>query len=279
MNTAILSKLGLSTLLGTLTINGFIEREMNNPDIETYKPIDTISVIIPSFNEERFIKKSLSSLRGQSILNEYPEYFELILVDSGSIDNTVPIAEPYVDRIITTKTRGKLTARNLATSHSQGNIIVSVDSDTYYPPFWLNSLLEPFNNITNSQYNPSISGVVGSTYDPDIPGIPILIRNFAEIADRKIIHPFQMVGRNSAYWKHKFYQTGQFNENINQMNVKAMVKEEEQDFGTRLSKLGKVIFKLNANCVHLGGERIGCRHGTTNKEYCDTQGISIERFG
>lgn len=275
----LLYKYGLPTILGTLTINGFIEREMNNPEIETFKPIDTVSIIVPSFNEEKFIKKSLSSIRGQSILNEYPEYFEIILVDSGSSDNTVPIAEPYVDKLITTKVRGKLTARNLATLHSNGNIIVSVDSDTYYPSFWLNTLLEPLNNIDNHQYNPNISGVVGSTYDPDIPGIPIPIRNFAEIADRKIIHPVQMVGRNSAYWKHNFYQTGLFNETINQMNVKAMVKEEEHDFGTRLSKIGKIIFKLNANCVHLGGQRIGCRLGTSDKTSCSTQGISIERFG
>jgi len=279
MNTALLSKLGLSSILGCLTINGFIEREMNNPTIETYKPIDTVSIIVSSFNEERFIKKSLSSIRGQSILHEYPEMFEIILVDSGSTDNTVPIAESYIDRLITTKIRGKLTARNLATTHSRGNIIVSVDSDSYYPPFWLNTLLEPFNNILNTNYNPSISGVVGSTYDANIPGVPIIARNFAEIVDRKIIHPLQMVGRNSAYWKHQFYNSGLFNESINQMNVKAMVKEEEQDFGTRLSKLGKVIFKLNANCIHYGGMKIGCRLGTSDKEYCKSTGISIERFG
>lgn len=275
----LLSKYSIPAILGTLTINGFIEREMNNPDIETFKPIDTVSIIVPSFNEERFIKKSLSSIRGQSILNEYPEYFELILVDSGSTDNTVSIAENYVDRIITTKVRGKLTARNLATDQSNGNIIISVDSDCYYPPFWLNTLLEPFNNIDNPNYNKIISGVVGSTSDPYVPKTPMIIMNFKEILARKIYQPFQMIGRNSAYWKHDFYQVGYFNESINQMNVIEMVKEEEQNFGTRLSKLGKIIFKLNANCIHLGGERIGCRHGTANKEYCDTQGISIERFG
>lgn len=279
MNTVTLSKLGLSALLGTLTINGFIEREMNNPDIETYKPIDTVSVIIPSFNEEQFIKKSLSSIRGQSIINEYPEYFELILVDSGSTDNTVPIAEPYIDKIITTKVRGKLTARNLATLQSNGNIIVSVDSDSYYPPFWLNTLLEPFNNIESPTYTNKISGVVGSTYDANIPGVPIIVRNFAEIIERKIIHPLRMFGRNHAYWKHQFYQTGIFDESINQMNNKEMIQEEEHNFGLRLSKIGKIVYKLNANCIHLGGQRIGCRHGTTNKEYCNTQGISIERFG
>lgn len=279
MNPLMLGKIGISTFLGALTINGFIEREMNNPDIETFKPIDTVSIIVPSFNEELFIKKSLSSIKGQSIINEYPEYFETILVDSGSTDNTVNIAENYVDRIITTKVRGKLTARNLATLQSRGNIIVSVDSDSYYPSFWLNTLLEPFNNINGVNYNPNIIGVVGSTYDPDIPGIPIPVRNMAEILDRKIIHPVQMIGRNSAYWKHNFYQTGLFNEAINQMDVHEMLAEEERGLGTRLSTLGKIKFKLNANCIHLGGQRIGCRLGTSNKQSCKAQGVSIERFG
>ncbi len=83
MNTVLLGKFALPTFLGALTVNGFIERAMNNPDIDTFKPIDTVSIIVPSFNEEKFIKKSLSSIRGQSILNEYPEYFEIILGDSG----------------------------------------------------------------------------------------------------------------------------------------------------------------------------------------------------
>ena len=269
----------ITTTLSILTVNGFIEREMNNPDIETYKPIDTVSIIIPSFNEEKFIRKSLSSLRGQSIISEYPEYFELILVDSNSTDNTVKLASPYVDKIIQTKIRGKLTARNLATTYANGNIIVSVDADSYYPHFWLNTLLEPFNNINNPYYNNKLIGVIGSTYDPNIPLIPAPIRNLAEVLARKLIHPVQMVGRNSAYWKHNFYQVGLFDESINQLNNDAMVKEEEYDFGIKLSKIGNVKYKLNANCIHLGGQKIGCRLGTIDSNSCKDYKIGIQRFG
>lgn len=269
----------ISGILGTLTVSGFIERDMNDPDIETIEPIDTVSIIVPSFNEESFIKKCLSSIKGQSIIQEYPQYFELTLVDSGSTDNTVAIAEPYVDKIIATTVRGKLTARNLAIDHAKGNIIVNVDSDSYYNSFWLNTLLKPFFNIYSQHYDPNIVCVVGSTYDPFIPGIPIPIRNIAELIDRNILSPKRIVGRNSAFWKHDFYLVGRFDENINQMNVYEMMKEEEYGFGDKLSKLGKVVFKMNANCVHMGGERIGCRIGTENKTICDKYGINIKRFG
>lgn len=265
----------ISGILGTLTVNGFIEREMNNPDMETIEPIDTVSIVIPSFNEEPFIKKCLSSIRGQSIIQEWPQYFELILVDSGSTDNTVAIAEPYVDRIITTTKRGKLTARNLAIDQAKGNIIVNVDSDSYYGPFWLNTILKPFNNL---EYD-NLVCVVGSTYDQSIPGIPTPIRNIAEWVDRNILSPQRIVSRNSALWKHKVYLVGKFDETINQMNVHEMIKEEEYDFGKKLSKLGKIVFKMNACCQHLGSERIGCRIGTANRQSCQKYGINIERFG
>lgn len=273
MNIITLGKIAL----GALAVNGFIEREMNNPDIETHKPVDTVSIIIPSLNEEKFIKKSLQSIKSQSIITEYPEFFETILIDSNSTDNTVPIAENYVDRLIQTNKRGKLTARNLATLESKGNIVVSVDSDTYYPPYWLNTLLEPFNNINSPTYDPTVIGVVGSTYDPYIPHIPTLLRNYAEILNRKILSPNQMIGRNSAYYKHLFYTIGLFNEQISQLSVSEMLAEEEYEFGKRLSKMGNIKVKLNANCVHLGGQRIGCRIGTSNDEQCKS--ISIERFG
>jgi glycosyltransferase involved in cell wall biosynthesis len=268
-------KFAISGILGTLTVSGFIKREMDSPDIDTIEPIDTTSIIVPSFNEEPFIKKCLSSIRGQSIIQEYPDMFEIILVDSGSTDDTVKIAEPYVNKIITTTKRGKLTALNLAIDQAEGNMIVSTDADTIYPYFWLNGLLKPFNNLEHD----NLMGVVGSTYDPNIPGIPTPIRNIAEWIDRNITDPKRIVGRNSAFWKHGFYQVGKFDETINQMDVNAMIQEEERGFGEKLSKLGKIVFKMNANCIHLGSERIGCRHGLVNRDRCIGYGIGIERFG
>lgn len=269
----------IGSIVGTLTVSDLIEREMINVDVDIIRPVDTVSIIVPSLNEEPFIKECLSSIKSQSIIQEYPENFEILLVDSGSEDNTVPIAEPYVDKIIKVPIRGKLTAKNLAIDQSNGNIIVSVDSDTYYPPYWLNTLLKPFNDVNNQKYK-NLAGVVGSTYDSGIPGIPTPIRNIAEVIDRYITHPNQMIGRNSAHWKHLFYISGRYDDiNTNQLSVKDMVYEEEQAFGNRLSKLGKVIFMLNANCVHLGSEKIGCRWGTVNDSICNKYKIGIERFG
>ena len=278
MNILTLGKYCVSTVLGTLTVNGFIEREMDNPHLETYKPIDTVSIVIPAYNEERFIKRTLQSIRGQSILSEYPEYFEIILANNNSTDNTVNIAEPYVDIVVNVSKKGKLYARNQGILASKGNIIVAADADIYYPPFWLNTLLEPFNNVSSFQYQPNISSS-GSIYNPNIPGIPTPVYNISQYINKTLIDRTNMSGANSAFWKHNYYNIGKFDESINQMNIKEMHKAEEINFGKQLSQLGKVVFKLNAKCVHLGGERTGCRIGTTDKTYCTSQGINIHRFG
>ena len=248
-----------------------IEKMMGQFDIDIQKPIDTVSIIIPSYNEERTVALAAVSIREQSAIQEYPEYFETILVDSGSTDKTVELAKPFVDKVIIAP-RGKLTARNIATVRAKGNIIVSVDSDSYYPYNWLNTLLKPFSDQ-------SIAGVLGSTLDYSIPNLPGQVHTVAyNIFDRMIMHPKQMPGRNCAYYKHLFYLLGRFNETVNQFDLNSMLAEEEIDFGDRLSKLGKIVFKLNAPCIHLGGGKVACRFGLESRESCKRYGIGIDRF-
>ncbi len=53
-----------------------------------------ISVIIPTYNAEGYLPRLLEKLKQQTIL------FELIIIDSSSVDNTVVIAKKYTDKII-----------------------------------------------------------------------------------------------------------------------------------------------------------------------------------
>ena len=265
-------KAGAIGILGTFATSAIIEKSMKNYDTDVQPPIDSVSIIMPSYNEESFVETAILSIKDQSIIQTYPEYFEFIIVDSQSTDKTVELAKPHVDKIISAP-RGKLTARNLATDQSNGNIIVSVDADTFYPHNWLNTLLKPF---SNQEYQ-NIVGVNGSTIDRSIIGVPLSIRNILELVD-KMMYPNKLLGRNSAFYKHTYYLTGRFNENINQFNVDEMVLEEEIYFGDRLSKIGKVISKMNASCTHLGGQKIACRFNMENKDVCIPYGFGKDRF-
>lgn len=256
---------------GVLVSSYYIEEFiMKQPDTVIEKPVDIVSVIMPSYNEETLIEQASSSIRNQAIIQKYPDMFEFILVDSGSTDKTVEIAKPYVDKIIIAN-RGKLTARNKATEEAKGNIIVSVDSDSWYPKFTLNTLLKPFKE-------PDIIGVIGHTLDYSIPNMPGQIHTIFYTLERVIIRPNQMPGRLSAYRKEAFYKTGKFNENINQFNLKDILEEEEIMFGNRLAETGKLVFVPNAMCIHLGGIRIACRNNIEAHEKCELLKLGTERF-
>ena len=203
-------KTGAIGILGTLVTSSIIENSMKDYDTNITPPIDTVSIIIPSYNEESFIETALLSLRDQSIIHNYPHSFELILVDSQSTDKTVEIAEHYVDKIILSP-RGKLTARNIAIDSANGNIIVSVDADTFYPYHWLNTILKPFVDL---KYQ-NVVGVNGSTIDKSITGVPGPIRNILELVDI-VRFPNKMLGRNSAFYKNAYYKIGKIDESKNQ---------------------------------------------------------------
>lgn len=269
-------KVGVVGGLGVLASSNILESKMKEYDSEILEPIDKVSIIIPSFNEEQFIGTTLSSIKNQSIIQQYPEYFELILIDSGSKDDTIKLATPYVDKIITTTARGKLTARNLAANEAKGNIVVAVDADTYYPYHWLNSLLVPFNDYMNPKYE-NIVGVFGSTFDYTINHIPGKLFTVGDFIYNSYLNRSRMVGRNSSYWKHAFYLADRFDEEINQLSIWPMFNEEEKMFGQRLSKIGKIVYKINASCYHLGGAKsIGRLIG--NNEIRNKYKFGEERF-
>jgi len=268
-----IAKYGLGSVIGTMVLGDITEQSMRKFDTDIQKPIDTVSIIIPSYNEGRTVELATASIREQSIIQEYPEYFETILVDSSSTDDTVTLAKPYVDRVLIVP-RGKLTARNIATNEAKGNIIVSTDSDSYYPYHWLNTLLKPFNDLNNQP----IAGVIGNTLDYGIANIPGWLHSAVYTLDRIILHPRQMPGRNSAYYKHLFYISGGFDEGVNQYDINSMLNEEEIGFGDRLAKFGKLVFKISATCIHLGGQKVACRFGLENKNACKGYGIGTDRF-
>lgn len=258
-----------SAILGTFLTSDIIEKSLKNYDTIIEPPIDTISIIMPAYNEEEFIETSASSIRNQSIINQYPEYFEFLIIDNGSTDNTITLAIPFADKVVSSS-RGKLSARNYGTSISRGNIIVATDSDVYYHPHWLNTILKPFRD-------PNIVGVTGSLLDYSFPNIPSTLFIILSPIWR-MINPLQMLGGNCAYYKHVFYKMGQFNEHIDQFNAEQVIKEEEFDFGERLSKFGKVIYKMNASCVHLAGFRTACRMRLTNSSECMKYKFGKDRY-
>jgi len=102
-----------------------------------------ISVIIPTYNEENYIEKSLKRLSNQTISrNKY----EIIVVDGGSKDKTVKIAKKYADKIVIQKSPWVSGARNDAVKVSKYDLIATTDADVLVPKNWLEKIIEHFSD-------------------------------------------------------------------------------------------------------------------------------------
>ena len=101
-----------------------------------------ISVIIPAFNAQRFIERSISSALAQADTS-----FEVIVIDDGSVDNTGNIAEQMArtDSRLSVyrneQNKGPSHARNRAISCARGRWIALLDADDYFAPERLRHLL------------------------------------------------------------------------------------------------------------------------------------------
>ncbi len=90
-----------------------------------------ISIIVPAYNEERYLEKCLDSLLSQTYTD-----FELILVDDGSTDKTAEICDEYRDKdprihVIHQSNGGLSNARNTGIKASKGEYLTFVDSDDW----------------------------------------------------------------------------------------------------------------------------------------------------
>ncbi len=90
-----------------------------------------ISVIVPVYNTERYLKKCLESLLCQSYSN-----LEIICVDDGSTDGSLAILRHYEScdhriKVITQKNKGISSARNTGLTVSNGAFFGFIDSDDY----------------------------------------------------------------------------------------------------------------------------------------------------
>jgi glycosyltransferase involved in cell wall biosynthesis len=104
-----------------------------------------ISIIVPAYNEEKYIGKCLSSLKDQS----YPEKkIEIIFVDDGSKDHTKDIAAQFADLVLTQTHQGPDVARNLGAAKAKGEILIFIDADMYVDKEYVKNIINP---ITENQ--------------------------------------------------------------------------------------------------------------------------------
>jgi len=90
-----------------------------------------VSIIIPVYNGEKFIRRAIRSVVDQNFPRKQ---FEIIVVDDGSTDNTLDIVQPFKDTIRIVrheKNMGLAASRNTGIKAARGQYIVNLDADDY----------------------------------------------------------------------------------------------------------------------------------------------------
>jgi len=99
-----------------------------------------ISIIIPTYNSGKTIKRCIDSLHSQQFSRDK---FEVIVVDDGSSDETINIAKQSdSDVVVESQHLGGSAARTIGVSHSKGKFLAFLDSDCEADKDWLSTIVK-----------------------------------------------------------------------------------------------------------------------------------------
>jgi len=171
------------------------------------------SVIIPSFQQGKYIKQTIDSILSQE---RNDTSIEVIVIDGGSTDETIEILKSYGDKIywISEKDNGQTHAINKGLKIATGEIFSYLNSDDFYFPHTLKKVEKFFLN------HPSAFCVTGDAIIVDENGKEIqgLVRKYKGFL-RNLNIPFLLYITNyivqpSTFWKREVLtEIGFFNEN------------------------------------------------------------------
>lgn len=124
---------------------------------EAEAPLPKVAVIVPCYNEQQSVSATLHSL----IALEYPqELLSIIVVDDGSIDNTLTVAQGFASdprvQVFHKENGGKHTAMNYGLAHTDADLIGCLDADSVVAPDALMHIAPLFSNARIAAVTPGI---------------------------------------------------------------------------------------------------------------------------
>lgn len=220
-----------------------------------------ISVIVPIYNCELYIKECIDSILNQSFSD-----FELILVDDESTDNSYKICKEYGDKRIklySINHGGVSSARNFGLKKSKSDYVCFVDSDDILLKDYL---MELYNLII--KYNASISEIdIGIYKDKLKDSNKVSLYNFDDMIKRL----YSKYGIRTVFPNNKLYRKSLFS-NIKFENV----VNEDEFIIHKLLYCGKRIV-VSDRKLYLYRIRSDSRQRTFSKDRLNILNVFLER--
>ncbi len=200
-----------------------------------------ISIIIPTYNEEKYIGKSTKCFKEKMTLPH-----EVIVCDDKSTDKTVEVAKQYADVVLTTITKWPTIAtnRNNGVKSAHGDIYVFIDGDSYIedPDEFFTRALKDFED-------PRIVALTGALdIFPEVKTwgdvIMYKIFNFVHFIKNNILHSGESSGKFQMIRKEAFEKVGGFPANL--------VTREDGIMFNKLAKVGRTLYDGKLIIYHNG---------------------------
>jgi len=172
-----------------------------------------ITVITPSYNQGKFLKRTIQSVVSQ----KYPN-LEYLIYDGGSTDNSVKIIEryakkyPQVIKWRSKKDNGQVDAINRGLKAASGELIGYLNSDDYYLPGTLRKVVKEFAHHPRHFW---LTGFYKVQFDNQRPGrnlVSTYVHFWILFYSRPLLLVLNMIPQPSTFWRKKaLNKVGLFN--------------------------------------------------------------------
>jgi len=194
-----------------------------------------LSFIIPTLNEEENIGKVIDSIKTCLLCSNN---YEIVVIDNGSVDDTVKIAKLKGARIYSRPTDTISGLRNYGVKKTSGEFIVFLDADVLLKEDWGSNIENILTNLTSKPLT-----ITGSIYGIRENACWIEKNWFLPVINKKVIN--YMNSGHLILHRNTFSIVGGFNEKL--------MTGEDYEFCQRAKQKGvKIINNIELEVVHLG---------------------------
>ncbi len=202
-----------------------------------------VSIIVPIYNSEKYLKKCIDSL-----INQTHENIEILLINDGSSDNSEKLIKKYKDKrikYISKENEGIGKTRNLGIKESKGKYVMFIDSDDYISE----DCVEKFYNFAESTKSDLVVSNFYKDHDGQLEEIIIPSFNSTTLNDNPNLLNIINMGPCNKIYKKELISNIKFDEKLKYEDVIFVCKALN-----RAKKISKIDEFLSYYVIHGSSE-------------------------